>query len=217
MKGLLIKDLLLLKNQQRFFLLVFIMSAGMLLAGVNPVFVINYVTLILTMFTLSSISYDEFDNGYAFLFTLPITRNQYAAEKYVFGFVTGGSACIIVTVFAVFMNFVKGGAGTLELVISALLYLFISLMFMAVVVPVQLKFGTEKGRIVLIFIIGIIFAAGFFVVNAAKTFQLDLSTMVAALTSSAAGSVITVLLLISLAAVFVSYLISVKIMKKKQF
>ena len=217
MKGLLIKDLLLLKNQQRFFLLIFFMSAGMLLVGVNSAFVINYVTLIFTMFTLSSISYDEYDNGYAFLFTLPITRNQYAAEKYVFGFVTGGSACIIVTVIAVIMNFVRGGAGTLELLITALLYLFMSLLFMAVVVPVQLKFGTEKGRIVLIFIIGIIFAAGFIVVKAAKTFQLDLSTVVAALMSYAAGPVITVLLLISLAAVFVSYLISVNIMKKKQF
>ena len=217
MKGLLIKDLLLLKNQQRFFLLIFFMSAGMLLVGVNSAFVINYVTLIFTMFTLSSISYDEYDNGYAFLFTLPITRNQYAAEKYVFGFVTGGSACIIVTVIAVIINFVRGGAGTLELLITALLYLFMSLLFMAVVVPVQLKFGTEKGRIVLIFIIGIIFAAGFIVVKAAKTFQLDLSTVVAALMSYAAGPVITVLLLISLAAVFVSYLISVNIMKKKQF
>ncbi|MBE5990616.1 MAG: ABC-2 transporter permease [Paenibacillaceae bacterium] len=217
MKGLLIKDLLLLKNQQRFFLLIFFMSAGMLLVGVNSVFVINYVTLIFTMFTLSSISYDEFDNGYAFLFTLPITRNQYAAEKYVFGFVTGGSACIIVTVIALIMNSVRGGAGTLELLITALLYLFMSLLFMAVVVPVQLKFGTEKGRIVLIFIIGLIFAAGFIVVKAAKTFQLDLSTVIAALTSFAAGPVITVLLLISLAAVYGSYLISVNIMKKKQF
>ena len=217
MKGLLIKDLLLLKNQQRFFLLILFMSVGMLLAGVNSLFVINYITLIITMFTLSSISYDEFDNGYAFLFTLPITRNQYAAEKYVFGFVTGGSACIIVTVIALIMNFVRGGAGTLELLITALLYLFMSLLFMAVVVPVQLKFGTEKGRIVLIFIIGIIFAAGFIVVKAAKTFQFDLSTVVAALTSFAAGPVIIFLLFISLAAVFGSYLISVNIMKKKQF
>ncbi|NNJ30959.1 ABC-2 transporter permease [Lacrimispora defluvii] len=217
MKGLLIKDLLLLKNQQRFFLLVFFMSAGMLLVDVNTFFVINYVTLISTMFTLSSISYDEFDNGYAFLFTLPITRNQYAAEKYVFGFVTGGSAWIIMTVFVVIMNFVRGRVGTLELVITALLYLLISLLFMAVVVPVQLKFGTEKGRIVLIFIIGVIFAAGFIVVKAAKTFQLDLSTAATALTAFAAGSVITVLFLISLAAIFVSYFISVNIMKKKQF
>ncbi len=215
MKGLLIKDLLLLKNQQRFFLLIFFMSAGMLLVGVNSVFVINYVTLIFTMFTLSSISYDEFDNGYAFLFTLPITRNQYAAEKYVFGFVTGGSACIIVTVIALIMNFVRGGAGTLELVGMAFLYLFISLLFLAVVVPVQLKFGAEKGRIVLICIIGAIFAAGFVMIKAAKTLQLDfLSTAAASLSP---GLVIAAVPIISLAAVFVSYLISVNIMKKKQF
>lgn len=215
MKGLLIKDLLLLKNQQRFFLLFFLMSAGMLLADFNSVFVINYVTMIFSLFTLSSISYDEFDNGYAFLFTLPITRNQYAAEKYVFGLVTGGFAWIMVTIFAVIMNFVRGRAGTVELVGTAFLYLFISLLFLAVVVPVQLKFGAEKGRIVLICIIGAIFAAGFVMIRAAKTLQLDFLSIAAASISS--GLVVAAVPLICLAAVFVSYLISVKIMKKKQF
>ena len=215
MKGLLLKDLLLLKNQQRFFLLFFLMSAGMLLADFNSVFVINYVTMIFSLFTLSSISYDEFDNGYTFLFTLPITRNQYAAEKYVFGVVTGGFAWIVVTIFAVAMNFFRGRAGAGELVGMALLYLFISLLFLAVVVPVQLKFGAEKGRIVLICIIGAIFAAGFVMIKAAKTLQLDfLSTAAASLSP---GPVRAAVPLISLAAVFGSYLISVNIMKKKQF
>lgn len=215
MKGLLIKDLLLLKNQQRFFLLFFLMSAGMLLADFNSVFVINYVTMIFSLFTLSSISYDEFDNGYAFLFTLPITRNQYAAEKYVFGLVTGSFAWIVVTIFAVVMNLVRGRAGTVELVGTAFLYLFISLLFLSIVVPVQLKFGAEKGRIVLICIIGAIFAAGFVMIRAAKTLQLDfLST---AATSLSPGLVMASVPLISLAAVFGSYLISVNIMKKKQF
>ncbi|MBE5985979.1 MAG: ABC-2 transporter permease [Paenibacillaceae bacterium] len=215
MIGLLIKDLLLLKNQQRFFLLFFLMSAGMLLADFNSVFVINYVTMIFSLFTLSSISYDEFDNGYAFLFTLPITRNQYAAEKYVFGLVTGSFAWIVVTIFAVVMNLVRGRAGTVELVGTAFLYLFISLLFLSIVVPVQLKFGAEKGRIVLICIIGAIFAAGFVMIRAAKTLQLDfLST---AATSLSPGLVMAAVPLISLAAVFGSYLISVNIMKKKQF
>jgi len=215
MKGLLIKDLLLLKNQQRFFLLFFLMSAGMLLADFNSVFVINYVTMIFSLFTLSSISYDEFDNGYAFLFTLPITRNQYAAEKYVFGLVTGSFAWIVVTIFAVVMDLVRGRAGTVELVGTAFLYLFISLLFLSIVVPVQLKFGAEKGRIVLICIIGAIFAAGFVMIRAAKTLQLDfLST---AATSLSTGLVMAAVPLISLAAVFGSYLISVNIMKKKQF
>jgi hypothetical protein len=215
MIGLLLKDLLLLKNQQRFFLLFFLMSAGMLLADFNAAFVINYVTMIFSLFTLSSISYDEYDNGYAFLFTLPITRNQYAAEKYVFGLVTGGSAWIVVTIFAVALNFVRGRGGAGDLVSMAFLYLFISLLFLAVIVPVQLKFGAEKGRIVLIIIIGVIFAAGFVMIKAAKTLQLDFSSTAAA--SLSPGPVIAVVFLISLAAVFISYLFSVKIMKKKQF
>nr|WP_314464893.1 ABC-2 transporter permease [uncultured Clostridium sp.] len=217
MRGLLIKDLLLLKNQLRFFLLFFFLSAGMLLADFDSVFVINYVTLIFSLFTLSSISYDEFDNGYAFLFTLPISRNQYAAEKYVFGLVTGGTAWITVTIFAVIMNLVRGRAGAGELVVMAFLYLFISFLFLAAVVPVQLKFGAEKGRLVLILLIGVIFAAGFIVVKAAKSFQLDLSAAADSVSAFSIGPVIIVLFVISLAAVLVSYLVSVKIMKKKQF
>ena len=37
---------------------------------------------------MSSISYDEFDNGNAFLFSLPITRKDYVLEKYIFGSVS---------------------------------------------------------------------------------------------------------------------------------
>lgn len=217
MRGLLIKDILLLKNQMRFFLLFFFLSAGMLLADFDSVFVINYVTLIFSLFTLSSISYDEFDNGYAFLFTLPISRNQYAAEKYIFGLLTGGSAWITVTIFAVIMNLVRGRADAGELVVMAFLYLFISFLFLAAVVPVQLKFGAEKGRLVLILLIGVIFAAGFIVVKMAKAFQLDLSSAADSVTAFSLGPVMIVLFLISLAAVFVSYQVSVKIMKKKQF
>ena len=44
---------------------------------------VGYVTFIFTLFTVSTISYDEYDNGYPFLFTLPITRRQYVNEKYV--------------------------------------------------------------------------------------------------------------------------------------
>ena len=42
---------------------------------------VGYVTFIFTLFTVSTISYDEYDNGYPFLFTLPITRRQYVNRK----------------------------------------------------------------------------------------------------------------------------------------
>ena len=217
MRGLLIKDFLLLKNQSRFFLIYIFLSVGMLLADFNPVFVINYATLIFCMFTISSISYDEFDNGYAFLFTLPITRERYTEEKYVFGILTGCLAWLAVTVITVIMNVLRGRADASEIAVTALIFLFLAFLFMSVVIPVQLKFGQEKGRTALILVIGLIFAAAFIAVRTAKMFQVDLSAAAERLASLHLGPVIAVLLVASVTVMIVSYLISVRIMRKKQF
>ncbi len=48
------------------------------------------------------------------------------------------------TIFAVVMNLVRERAGTVELVGTAFLYLFISLLFLSIVVPVQLKFVQKR-------------------------------------------------------------------------
>ena len=42
-------------------------------------------TIVTAIFAITTISYDEFDNGLAFLMTLPVTRKQYVAEKYLLG------------------------------------------------------------------------------------------------------------------------------------
>lgn len=217
MRGLLIKDFLLLKNQSRIFLLYIFLSMGMLLADINPVFVINYATLLFCMFTISSISYDEFDNGYAFLFTLPITREQYTAEKYVFGILSGCLAWLVVTTITVIMNVLRGRADALEIAVSALVFLFLAFLFLSVVIPVQLKFGQEKGRTAIILVVGLIFAATFLAVRTAKMFQVDLSAAAERLASLHLGPVIVVMLVASITAMIISYLISVRIIRKKQF
>ncbi|MDK2965426.1 MULTISPECIES: ABC-2 transporter permease [Lacrimispora] len=217
MRGLLIKDILLMKNQMRIFLFYIFLSVGMFLADFNTVFVINYATLIFCMFSISTISYDEFDNGYAFLFTLPVTREQYTAEKYVFGILTGGLAWLVVNIIAVIMNVVRGRADAWEIVVTSLLFLILSFLFLSVMIPVQLKFGQEKGRTALFIIIGVIFAIGFLAVRSAKIFQVDLSAAARRLNTLQLGPVTAILLLCGVAVIIVSYLVSVRIIRKKQF
>ena len=94
MKGLLIKDFKLMMMQKNFFLSIIAIAVVLTVFVKNPSFIIGYLTFIGSVFTLSTISYDEFDNGNAFLFSLPITRKLYALEKYVFGFLTGAFTCL---------------------------------------------------------------------------------------------------------------------------
>ena len=95
MKGLLIKDFKLMMMQKNFFLSIIAIAVVLTVFVKNPSFIIGYLTFIGSVFTLSTISNDEFDNGNAFLFSLPITRKLYALEKYVFGFLTGACSCLI--------------------------------------------------------------------------------------------------------------------------
>ena len=87
MKGLLIKDIRLMKSQGAVLLGLLVIVAIFMgfVSDVSPSFVVTYITIFLSIFTATTISYDEFDNCYLFLMTLPITRKKYVNEKYVFG------------------------------------------------------------------------------------------------------------------------------------
>ena len=76
MKGMLIKDFRLLKNQGKTLILMLLAVAVFmnLITDVGPSFVVGYITIIFSLFTVSTISYDEFDNCYLFLMTLPVSK-----------------------------------------------------------------------------------------------------------------------------------------------
>lgn len=84
MKGLLIKDWkLLLRNQKSFLVIMSVMMVLYMAIG-NPVFVISYTPMLCVFVALSTITYDMFDNGAAFLFSLPFSRKDYVREKIYF-------------------------------------------------------------------------------------------------------------------------------------
>ena len=61
------KDLALVKAQMRSAIIIFAVVIFMLVAGQDTSFVIMYANIIFMMFGLSTISYDAFDNGEAFV------------------------------------------------------------------------------------------------------------------------------------------------------
>ena len=81
MKGLLIKDFKLMKNQKQFFLVILFFCIFFVVINGNPAFMISYLMVMCSFFTLSTISYDDFDHGMGYLFTLPVTRKIYVTEN----------------------------------------------------------------------------------------------------------------------------------------
>ena len=154
MTGLLIKDFRLLKVQKNFFTLIVFILLGMILFSEDNFFAVSFATFIFSLFSTSTVSYDEFDNGNPFLFSLPVTRKGYVLEKYCFGLILGGSAWFVSTLLVVIVQLTKGAASLTDLLLPSLALLPFMLFLLAVMLPIQLKFGSEKGRIVLFLLIG---------------------------------------------------------------
>ena len=217
MKGLLIKDLRLMLIQKRFFLMMIIIAIGMMFSMNNSSFIFGYLTFVCSLFSISSISYDEFDNGNAFLFSLPITRKEYAAEKYVFGLIIGGGSWLSASVIATVAGVVKHVGTMKDMCMEASMIFVILLVFLACMLPFQLKFGGEKGKIAMIAVIGVIFLIVLLIDRIAKLFHVDLITWLDHLPTMSMGMLIAVLLGIAMLGLFVSYSVSVAIMNRKEF
>ena len=219
MKGLLIKDFKLLKVQKNFFLLILCIAIGIEIFtnSTSSSFIIGFLSFVATLFTLSSISYDEFDNGNAFLFSLPITRKSYVIEKYGFGMILGSSFWAFGTLIVIFKEVITHKYVSIDTVIAAFIILPIVFAVLAVMLPFQLKFGGENGRIAIICTLVIVFLIGIVITKVANAFNINLSFLFHEIATLNSIILILVIIGITFFMLFVSYRISLSIMKKKEF
>lgn len=219
MKGLLIKDMKLMLNQKKFF--VTIGFIAVMMAGVvkDTSFIISYMTVLGAMLTISTISYDEFDNGNAFLFSLPVTRARYVLEKYGFGVIIGISCWLFSVLVAAATGEMRKIMPVRDTLLIAVEVLPVILILLAVIIPFQLKFGAEKGRIVSVAAIGAVVVVFIFTEKAAEIMNIDLD--LAALIDHAAewnwGMIAAAAMALALVLLLLSAKISIRIMEKKEF
>lgn len=215
MKGLLIKDLKLMKNQRGF--LILFLAVGITIFINNPDFALGYLTFIGAMFSMSSISYDEFENGNAFLFSLPITRKGYVKEKYVFTFLASIFSWLVAVSIAGIQMRCKNQTIGQEWFLSAVLIFTIFMLFLLVMLPLHLKFGGEKVKIVIVMIAGIVVLT---VVNGMKIVNkngIDLLEVLNRVGQFKVGTVLLLALAVAGIAFIFSFQISVRIVERKEF
>ena len=217
MKGLLIKDFKLLKGQKNFFLLIALVVVGMTVFTEDFTFPVGFATFVSALFALSTISYDEFDNGSAFLFSLPISRSLYVEEKYRFGLLTGAAAWLFSFLLVFCAGVYRQTASPQEILLSSLLFLPASLLMQALVLPFYLKFGGERGRLAILGAIGLLFLAGVLAVKIAEAFGIDLGTLLDSLSALRMGTLISAALAAAALLWLLSLRISISIMKHREF
>lgn len=225
MKALLLKDFYALQESRVLLGLTLVLSVVMGFLG-NAVFIQSYISAISAVLVLNAISYDEVDNGYAFLFTLPVSRKQYVIEKYVFGWVTACAGWGIAIILAGFVDSVTSQIpGQLQWLILgktlAILYggaLAIMLVMQAVLIPIQLKFGGQKGKIAVLLTIGAAFGMGALSAKLiGNTVDNGINMIWDFLSSCTLLQILGIYLAAILLSTAISFFCSVRIMERKNF
>lgn len=220
MKGLLLKDFRFIMQQSKMFLiLVFMVAWFMIFQGADSApFVITYTAMMGSIFVLNTISYDEFEHSTTFLMTLPIERRDYVKEKYVFGIVGiltlwGISTAVYLLIgFGMFQ----------EILITALASLAMIVASEMVMIPVQLEYGGDKGRMVIVVLVFAVMLMFFITKSVAsqlpgegvETLILRLEAVISSVNPWGVGVLAAACLV---AEFYISYRISIRMIEKKEY
>ena len=163
MKALFIKDIRIVLKQQRVLICAFFAVITILaFATDNSMYAVAFVLFLVPTMMLTTISYDTFENGMSYIMSLPVSVKDYVAEKYI---LTVASSLIFNIMATILINVVlsigKGvGIMPLELIVNAMLAQFMVLIYISLVLPVDIRFGTDKGMIIVVLMAVVIGAAG---------------------------------------------------------
>ncbi len=155
MKGLMIKDLCLLRNQRRI-LPIYLILAVWFTALHNDGFAFPFLMMMASILTVSTISYDEIDRSQAYLFALPIDRKTYVQEKFLLGGILGAVSLLLAVVCSAVRMRIEPGLPDPSLGSMTLLSACAGMAMLAVMIPIRIRFGGDQGRIVLYAVFGLI-------------------------------------------------------------
>ena len=210
MKGLLLKDFAIVKQQGRSIIIIVAIAIFMMFAGNDITFVVAYANMLFVMFGITTLNYDAFDNGFSFLFTLPISRKLYVAEKYLFSLMCVAAGLILSSVLMTVTGNMNSDA--LSFIVG---YAMAATLLLSILLPVELKFGPEKGRIAMIVIFAIVFAVVFGLKKVSES--VDFTSVIVTINGMNKVALTGILIGIDIIILIVSYIISCRIIEKKEF
>lgn len=217
-KGLLIKDIRLMRAQMRFFLVLILLWGSFMVMKFEATVFIGYVSILCSFFTLSTFSYDEVDNGAAFLFTLPISRKDYIREKYLFGLLMTAVPFLVATIVSwVILTVGGGGQGFLAFVMSTVVVLPLAFLLLALEIPLYIRFGQEKSRMVTLLCVGFMSVAFGALARLNAPAVMESAGSAAWIGAIGTGGIVAVSAAVLAALLVLSYKLSCRFLEKREF
>ncbi len=151
MYGLIKKDLLMIKQNMKILLLIFIIFLGMTMINESDMtFMLPFMAV---MISISTFSYDHFNKWDAYVISLPHGRKNAVRAKYISTFIFVIISFIISILLLIIMNKCGVKIDLHTSIVELIECLFAVFLIISIIFPVLYKFGVEKGRIALFLII----------------------------------------------------------------
>ena len=151
MTGLIYKDFLALKGHLSTYVVFFVIYGGLCIAGVfSPSVLAGMVVLISIITPMTTVTSDDISRWNRFAVASPACRRGVVAGKYLFTLMMVLLSAVLVAVLLVVLALAGGlGDGSLaEYLLATLACGGIALLLNGVTLPLLLKFGAEKARMV---------------------------------------------------------------------
>lgn len=139
MKGLVLKDLLVLKVAMKTVIIIVILF-GFMGAMSGSMYMSTFASLYASILPMTSVAYDERCAFNRYAMTMPVKTRDIVLSKYVTGLILAAAAlviCLVITAFS--------GGMYAETALAAIL---IPMFYHSFMLPVMFKFGVEKSRLI---------------------------------------------------------------------
>ncbi len=153
MKGLLIKDVLTLKNQGKLFLVIIVFYGFFAATMGDPGFVNGMIVLVSSMMFLTSFAYDDLAKWDALALSMPITRKNLVSSKYILSILLAVLGGIVAVLFNVGFYLLDNRIDLAGQMTSVAGIVAIAITFCMILLPIIFKFGVEKSRFLMMAIL----------------------------------------------------------------
>lgn len=216
MKGLIIKDLCVLKNQMKTLLLVLVFFIIFSIINNDATFILFLIPFYMIMILITTFNYDEFNKWDSYCNSLPLSRKEIVKSKYILFNATSLSV-LILGILASFIipNFIENT--TFESLFASIIGVFFGIcLVISLLIPFYYKFGSSKGRIML-FLCIVILALIIGMITSLDIFNnIELINLINSLNNLSLGMITLLLIVLIVIIMVISYYISVKIYNNKE-
>lgn len=225
MKGLIKKDTILIMQQKGIVLILIFLIIG-LSAFINKDgnsnfiygFAGGYMALLSAMMGLSTISYDEADNGYPYLMSMPFTRGMYVSGKYLICLISSLAGSVLSAILITLGSLINGQSIEVLSLISTLgVIIAVGTLVSSIGIPAYLRFGSQKGMYVVLLICAVIAAAVIGLVKIIGKIGIDVQEVLADFSNLNEGAAVSLAIAVSAVIMSISWYISQKLMASKEF